>query len=85
MTKLQIGNWQAQAILRLFGIVHQCVGTMGILISQNGELPGLGLEEFALESNDIADIPFFELAVLLVADNLFFDIDLDPAGLVLDM
>ena len=77
-----IGVLQAVELLRQGS---QRLGQQGQLFSMDRDLTGLGLEDKALDTDDIADIHLLEALVGILADLVAGDVDLDAAVSVLDI
>ncbi len=77
-----VGILQAVELLRQGS---QGLGQQGQFFGMDGNLAGLGLENKALDADDIADIHLLETLVGILTDLVACDIDLDAAVPVLDV
>ena len=77
-----VGVLEAVEFLRQGG---QGLGQESELLGVDGDLAGLGLEDKALDADDVADVHSLEALVGFLADLVAGDVDLDAAVSVLDV
>ena len=82
---LTIAGLPVGQAVELFGQGTQALGQQLHFAGADGDLTLLGFEHLALDAHDVADVALLEPAVFVLTHQVLADVQLHPAGLILEV